>query len=144
MTGNARWRSQRPSYRATNYVPDFDILVPAPELSLPIQFCRHAYKWIIFLHPRVTALEWEQECWNPVRERQLWSGDVGYVTWRSPSFVHNLYCKLMIDFSYISMFQLEDQESHNLLYPSQWVGTEKKLLLRDFKSFPLFDLFASK
>ena len=85
-----------------------------------------------------------RECWNPVRERQLWSGDVGYVTWRSPSFVHNLYCKLMIDFSYISMFQLEDQESHDLLYPSQWVGTEKKLLLRDCKSFPLFDLFASK
>ena len=28
----------------------------------------------------------ERECRNPVRERQLCSGDVGFVTWRSSSF----------------------------------------------------------
>ena len=29
-----------------------------------------------FFHPRATALEWERECRNPVRERQLCSRDV--------------------------------------------------------------------
>ena len=40
-----------------------------------------------FLHPRATALERERKCQNPVRERQLCSGDVGHVTWRSPSCI---------------------------------------------------------
>ena len=29
----------------------------------------------------------EQECQNPVHERQLCSGDVGFVTWRSSSYI---------------------------------------------------------
>ena len=37
MTRNARWRSRRPRNKAMVHVPDFDTLVPAPELSLPIQ-----------------------------------------------------------------------------------------------------------
>ena len=59
MTRNARWRSRRPRYKAAVHVPDFDTLVPAPELSLPIQLCRHISKGIIFC----------------IRERQLWSGN---------------------------------------------------------------------
>ena len=45
VTRNARWRSRRPRYNAAIQVPDF---VPAPELSLPIQLCRHISKGIIF------------------------------------------------------------------------------------------------
>ena len=41
------------------HVPDLDTLVPAPELSLPIQYCRHISKWIIVC----------------IRERQLRSGN---------------------------------------------------------------------
>ena len=37
------------------------------------------------MHPRATALERERECQNSVREWQLWSGNVGFFTWRSPS-----------------------------------------------------------
>jgi len=48
MTVNARWRSRRSRSKAAVHVPDFDILVPALELSLPIQFCRHISKRIIF------------------------------------------------------------------------------------------------
>ena len=62
-------------------MPDFDTLVPAPELTLPIQFCR------FFAYPRATALERERECRNSIRERQLCSRDVGFVTWRSSSYV---------------------------------------------------------
>ena len=45
-------------YKAAVYVPDFDTLVPAPELSLPIQFCRYISREIVF--------------W--IHERQPWSG----------------------------------------------------------------------
>ena len=86
MTGKSRWRSRRPRYKAAAHVPDFHTLVPDPKLSLPIHLCRHIFKEIIFLHPRATALEPEQECRNPVRERQLCSGDVCFVTWRSSSY----------------------------------------------------------
>ena len=48
--------------------------------------CPHISKGIIILHPLVTALERERESRNSVRERQLCSGDNGYVTWRSPSY----------------------------------------------------------
>ena len=37
MTRNARTRSRRPRYRAAARVPDFDTLVPVPELSLAIE-----------------------------------------------------------------------------------------------------------
>ena len=47
------------------------------------------------MHPRATALERERECRNPLRERQLCSGDVGYVTWRSPSYV---YCSISTNY----------------------------------------------
>ena len=63
-------------------------------LSFPLQSCRSWYNdslWFLkrwFLHPRATALEREREFRNPVSERQLFSGDVGYVTWRSPSYVY--------------------------------------------------------
>ena len=30
------------------HLPDFETLVPGPELSLPIQLCRHISKGIIF------------------------------------------------------------------------------------------------
>ena len=46
-------------YKAAVHVPDFDTLVPAPELSLPIQLCRHISKGVIFC----------------IRKRQLWSGN---------------------------------------------------------------------
>ena len=59
MTRNARRQSRRPRYKTVAHVPDFDTLVPAPELSLPIQLCRHISKGIIFC----------------IRERQLWSGN---------------------------------------------------------------------
>ena len=86
MSRNARWRSRRPRNKAADHGPDSDILVLAPELSLPIQLCRQISKGIV-LHPRATVLERERECRNPVHKRQLCSGDVGYVIWRSPSNV---------------------------------------------------------
>ena len=46
------------SDKAAVNVPDFDTLVPAPELSLPIGLCRHISKRIIFCIG-ATALEWE-------------------------------------------------------------------------------------
>ena len=39
------------------------------------------------MHPRVRALERERGWRNSVRERQLCSGDVGFITWRSSSYV---------------------------------------------------------
>ena len=48
MTRNARWRSRRPRYRAAAHVPNFYTLVPAPELSLPIQCVVIISKGIIF------------------------------------------------------------------------------------------------
>ena len=51
MTGNARLRSRRLRYKAAVHVPDFDTLVSAPELSLPIQVCRLISKGSFFLHP---------------------------------------------------------------------------------------------
>ena len=38
------------------------------------------------MHPRPTALERERECQNPVLERQLCSGDVGFVIRRSSPY----------------------------------------------------------
>ena len=35
--------------KAAVHIPNFDTLVPAPELSLPIQLCRHISKGIISL-----------------------------------------------------------------------------------------------
>ena len=48
LTRNARWQSRRPRYKAAVHVPDFDSLVPATELSLPIQLRRLISKGIIF------------------------------------------------------------------------------------------------
>ena len=42
------------------------------------------------MHPRATSLEREQESRNPVLERQLCSGDVGFVTWLSLSYIYNI------------------------------------------------------
>ena len=69
MTGNARWQSWRPRYKAVAHAPNFAILVPAPELSLSDA------KNNPFRKMRDTLY----------RERQLCSGDVGFVTWRSSS-----------------------------------------------------------
>ena len=52
-----------------------------------MKLCRHISEGIIFLHPSATAVERERECRNLVRERQLRSEDVGFVTWRSPSYL---------------------------------------------------------
>ena len=82
MTRNARLRSRRPRYKAAVHLPDFDTIVPAPELSLPILLCRHISKGITFCFGAGTRVS------NPVRERQLCSGDVGFVTWRSSSYIH--------------------------------------------------------
>ena len=66
---NARWQSRRPSYKAAAHVPNFDTLVPAPELSL------------------ADAKN------NPFRKmrdtlRQLWSGNESVKIWYvSGSFV---------------------------------------------------------
>ena len=39
-------------------------------------------------------MEHERECQNSVRERQLFSGDVGFVTWRSSSYFRcKNFCK---------------------------------------------------
>ena len=50
-------------------------------LPLQLQLCRHISKGIIFWYPRARTTASR----NPVRERQLCSGDVGFVTWRSSS-----------------------------------------------------------
>ena len=59
MKRNARWQRRRPRYRAVAYVPNFAILVPAPELSLSDG------KNNPFRKMRDTLY----------RERQLWSGN---------------------------------------------------------------------
>ena len=78
MTRNARWRSRLHRYKATVHVPDFDILAPAPELSLADDDT---------IVSGATALERERECQNLVRERKLGSGDDDFVTWRSSSYI---------------------------------------------------------
>ena len=50
----------------------------------------------LFLYPWATALERERESRNPVRKRQLCSGDVGFVTWRSLSYVIRFSFKIWI------------------------------------------------
>ena len=66
---NARWQNRRPRYKAAAHVPNFDTLVPAPELSLsdaknnpliPLEKC--ATHWI-----GTTAMEREREWQNSVR-----------------------------------------------------------------------------
>ena len=79
--------NRRTRNKAGVHVPDFNTLVPALELSLPIQLCRHISKGVYVLHPRATALRRERESQNPVRERQLCSGNVSFVTWRSSSYI---------------------------------------------------------
>ena len=81
LMGNRRLR-----YQAAVHVPDFDTLVSALELSrsdakkiIPFEIERH------YCIGSDTS-ERERECRNPVRERQLCSGDVGFVTWRSSSY----------------------------------------------------------
>ena len=106
MTVNARWRSRRSRSRAAVHIPDFDILVPAPELLLQIQFCCHISKRIIFLHPRATALERERECRNSVRERQLSSGAVTSVS--SPGVHRHIHI-----FTYIYVYILH---THMYIY----------------------------
>ena len=76
MTWNPRWRKRRPRYKAAVHVPDFDTLVT---------ICHHISKG---KNPRTTALVRERKCRNSKRECQLWSGDVGYVTWRSLSNIY--------------------------------------------------------
>ena len=62
-------------------------------LSFPLHSCRSRYNGSriflrdYFLHPLATALERERECQNPVSDRQLCSGDIGYVTSRSFSYL---------------------------------------------------------
>ena len=62
-------------------------------LSFPLHSCRSRYNVSriflkgLFLHLRATALERERGWLNSVRKRQLCSGDVGFVTWRSSSYV---------------------------------------------------------
>ena len=53
----------------------------------PDTMCRAFFYRDYFLHPRATALERKRDCRNPVCERQLRSGDVGFVTWRSSSYI---------------------------------------------------------
>ena len=77
-------------------------------LSFPLQSCRSRMQKII---PKMrdtivsgsTATERERECLKSVRERQLCSGDVGFVTWRSSSY------------SLISPLNLSKYSSSNIL-----------------------------
>ena len=87
VTRNARWRSRRPRYKATVHVPDFQTHVPAPEDSSRYNRVVIFLKGLFFASASDSS-EWKRECQNPVRKRQLCSGDVGYVTWRSQSYVH--------------------------------------------------------
>ena len=129
MTVNARWRSRRSRSRAAVHIPDFDILVPAPELSLQIQFCRYISKSIIFLHPQATALEREQECQNLVRERQLSSGAVTSVS--SPG-VHRhihiftyIYLCIYITYThvyiYINIYNIDETTASQLDFLSNYM-----------------------
>ena len=59
MTGNPRWRSRRPRYKSVVYLPNFDTLVSAPELSLADAKNNPCRNMTIHLY----------------RERQLWSGN---------------------------------------------------------------------
>ena len=72
MTRNARWQSRRSRYKAAAHVPNFDILAPAPELSLV----------------EAINIPFRNMTTQLYRERQLWSGSenvkIGYV---SGSFV---------------------------------------------------------
>ena len=65
MTRNTRWQNRRPRYRAVAHVPNFAILVPAPELSLSDA------KNNPFRKMRDTLY----------RERQLWSGNESVEIW---------------------------------------------------------------
>ena len=65
MTRDARWRSRRLRYKAVVHVPDFVKIVPAPELSIPIQLCRHISKGVVFC----------------IHKRQLWSENESVEIW---------------------------------------------------------------
>ena len=72
MTRNARWKSRRPRYKAVAHVPDFDILVPAQELSLSDAKNNPFRKMLDTLY----------------RERKLWSGNENVkIRYVSDSFV---------------------------------------------------------
>ena len=58
MTRNARWQSRRSRYKAAAHVPNFDILAPAPELSLV----------------EAINIPFRNMTTQLYRERQLWSG----------------------------------------------------------------------
>ena len=46
-------------------------------------------------------MERQRECRNPVRERQLCSGDFGFVTWRSSSYMYIMYAFGNLDTLYV-------------------------------------------
>ena len=72
-------------------VPDFDTLVPAPELSLPIQCVVIISKGLIFcIHELQLWSGHENVEIRYVSGMQLCSGDVGFVTWRSSSYRYAL------------------------------------------------------
>ena len=64
MTRNARWQSRRPRHKAAAHVPDFDTLVPAPELSLS----------------DAKNNPFGKICDTLYRERQLWSVKIRYMS----------------------------------------------------------------
>ena len=62
-----------------------------------------------------TALEWERECRNPVRERQLCSGDVGFVTWRSSSYTSHWTLTIHVILGARGIFKLGPAALYSLL-----------------------------
>ena len=90
MTVNARWQSRRSRYRAVVPAPELPFtyrisiaLVPAPELSF---LWRHVFKRRNMTSQKRQLCSGNESYRNSVRERQLWSGNNSFVTWRSPSY----------------------------------------------------------
>ena len=85
MARNARRQSRRPRYKAAAHVPDFDTLVPAPELSLadvknnPFRI----YNETLY------------------REQQLWSGNESVKIW----YVNGSFVAGTLALSYIFIFR---------------------------------------
>ena len=92
MTVNARWRNRRYRSGAAVHVPNFQ-----HSRSPPCQSCRSRMQKNNPFRNMTTKLNRERQLWtgtrcrNPVCERQLWSGNVGFVTWRLPSYIHYVY-----------------------------------------------------
>ena len=103
MTWNAMWSNRRLRYKA----PSTCKILP---LSLPKQYVVIFLKGL-FLHLQTKALEKERECQNQIHGRQLFSGDICYVTWRSLSYKHlykHMYIYMLCTFIHKYIYYIYD------------------------------------